>query len=77
MKKMTGLLLIALLLAGVLFPACADDKENGSPKGKIETFTHETAEKAVKKMRTPINKARAVKDLQENRGHEIEKNIDE
>ena len=32
-------------------------------KGKIEQMTDQAAETAVKKIRTPINKARATKDL--------------
>ena len=77
MKKTLGFILIVLLLAGVSVLGCSDDKDSRSPKGKIETFTHETAQKAVRKMRTPIDKARAVKDLAEKRSLEMEKDIEE
>ncbi len=77
MRKMIWFILIALLLAGASLLACSDDKDSGSQKGKIETFTHETAQKAVKKMRSPIDKARAVKDLSDKRTLDMEKNIEE
>ena len=75
MKKRIVVLLI-LIFFGTTFFACADkaaDKAEYSEKGAIEKFTDKTAKKAVGNIRTPINKARAVKTSGENKM----KNMDE
>ena len=42
-------------------------------KGKIDQITDQAAETAVKKIRTPINKARATKDLGDERLESMDK----
>ncbi|MGD8520758.1 MAG: hypothetical protein PVF56_06400 [Desulfobacterales bacterium] len=75
MKKRIVILLI-LIFSGTTFFACTDkaaDKTGNSEKGAIEKFTDKTAKEAVQKIRTPMNKARAVKTTGENKM----KNMDE
>jgi hypothetical protein len=76
MKKKRIVTLLILIFFGATFFACADkaaDKAEDSEKGAIEKFTDKTAKEAVEKIRTPINKARAVKTTGENKM----KNMDE
>ena len=77
MKKMLVLSVIVLLLYGVTFFACSNNKETESKKGKIETMTDKTAKELVDRIRTPIEKARAVKNQQEHRSNDIEKALKE
>ena len=42
-------------------------------KGRIEQMTDETAEKAVRKIRTPIDKARNTQDLGDDRMESMDK----
>ena len=53
-------ILIFLFMAGIT--ACSDPKE----------ITDKAAKEAVKRIRTPIDKANAVKDMEENRTEEID-----
>lgn len=79
MKKKRIIILLILIFFGITFFACADKTANSdkgaedSDKGAIEKFTDKTAKEAVNKIRTPINKARAVKTSSENKM----KNMDE
>jgi hypothetical protein len=80
MKKKRILILLILIIFGTAFFACADkavdnaaEEAEDSEKGIIEQFTSKTAKKAVKTIRTPINKARKVKGIGENKM----KNMDE
>ena len=66
MKKKRIVILLILIFFGATFFACADKAED-SEKGAIEKFTDKTAKEAVEKIRTPINKARAVKTTGENK----------
>ena len=68
---------MVMLLIGSAFFACSDDKDTGSQKGKIETMTHEVAEKAVKQIRSPINKARSVQGLQDEHTRDLKKTVEE
>jgi len=76
MKKKRIIILLILIFFGTTFFACADkasDQAENSEKGAIEKFTDKTAKEAVGNIRTPINKARAVKTTGENKM----KNMDE
>ena len=74
MKKTSGTIL-AILLAALLFTACAKEEESVTEKApsKIDEITTEAADAMVKKIRTPINKARLTKDLGDKRLEEMEK----
>lgn len=77
MKKMLVLSVIVLLLYSATFFACSNNKETESKKGVIETMTDKTAKELVDRIRTPIEKARAVKNQQEHRSNDIEKALKE
>jgi hypothetical protein len=58
---------IALLFAGMSLWACSSDMEGESEKGAIRQMTDQVAKDLVHQIRSPINKARAVKDREEER----------
>ncbi|MFC1843746.1 hypothetical protein ACFLZ5_03055 [Thermodesulfobacteriota bacterium] len=58
-------------------PGCTKNNEQQAEeideKGRIEQMTDEVAEKAVKKIRTPINKARDTQNLGDDRLESMDK----
>ncbi len=58
---------IALLFAGMSLWACSSEPEGESEKGAIKQMTDQVAKDLVHQIRSPINKARAVKDQEEDR----------
>ena len=63
---------VSLLL--VLPAGCSKNEEQqAEEKGSIDKMTDQAAETAVKKIRTPINKARATKDLGDERLESMDK----
>ena len=77
MNKTITYWILALLLGGGLFQACSNNTEAESEpeKGAIEKMTDRTAKQIVNRIRTPINKARSVKDQQEGRQKDIEESL--
>ena len=64
--------MISLLL--VLSSGCAKDEEQHvEEKGTIDKMTDQAAETAVKKIRTPMDKARATGNLGDERLEEMDK----
>ena len=59
-------LVLSVLCFG--FSACAKGEEVDAEKGEIEKITDQIAEDAVQGIKGPINKARAVQDMAEQRG---------
>jgi hypothetical protein len=58
----------------VLTSGCAKSEEQqDEEKGTIEKMTDQAAETAVKKIRTPIDKARATQNLGDERVEEMDK----
>jgi hypothetical protein len=74
MKKITGTLL-TVFLAAFLSTGCAKEEETVSEEapGKIEEFNQSNADAMVKKIRTPIDKARLTKGLGDTRTEEMDK----
>jgi hypothetical protein len=74
MKKAIGTIL-AILLAALLCTACSKDKESITEKApsKIDKINKKTADAIVKKIRTPINKARLTQNLGDKRMEEMER----
>jgi hypothetical protein len=66
-----------LFLGSVTIIACSDNKETESEKGTIEKMTDKAAKEMVNKIRTPIDKARSVKNQQEDRLNEIDETVKE
>jgi len=58
---------IALLFAGMSLWACSGDTGGESEKGAIKQMTDQVAKDLVHQIRSPINKARAVKDREDDR----------
>jgi len=61
-----------LLLCFFLLCSCSGDREKEVEQGPIDTMTTEVGRKAAQQIRTPLDKARAVSDLAEQRVQEIE-----
>ena len=79
MKKMMTYCVLALLLGGAGLLACSNNKEAEAEaeKGRIEKMTDKAAKKIVNRIRTPINKARSVKDQQEDRLDNMDESLKE
>jgi len=69
------LLAAAILSLSLAFTGCSKQEEEQvvEEKGAIEKMTDEAADKAVKKIRTPINKARDTGNLGDQRMEEMDK----
>ena len=67
----------ALGLVLILSTGCTKNEEqqaeNIEEQGRIDQMTDEVAEKAVKKIRTPIEKARSTQDLGDDRMEAMDK----
>ena len=77
MTKMLLFSVMVLFIGSAVFIACPDNKDAESEKGTIEKMTDKAAKEMVNKIRDPIDKARSVKDQQEDKLDEIEKTIKE
>ena len=77
MKKIMMFCVFALLFGGITFLSCSNNKEPESKaeKGTVEKMTDKAAKKMVNRIRTPINKARAVNDRQEDRLKDMEESL--
>jgi hypothetical protein len=65
---------VSVILFLVLLAGCSKDEEyQVEEKGRIEKMTDEAAETAVKKIRTPKDKARATQNLGDGRVEEMDK----
>jgi hypothetical protein len=66
---------ISLIL--VMTNGCSKSEEGQTgEQGRIEKMTDQAAETAVKKIRTPINKARVTQNLGDERVQEMDKALD-
>ena len=77
MKKMVLFTVMALLLGCSTLFSCSDNKEAESEKGMIETFTDKTAKDVAGRILSPMEKARSVKDQQEERFSDMEESVKE
>ena len=62
MKRHCRYLIIASVVFCLSFSACSKAKDEESGKGAIDKMTDRAAERAVKKIKTPIDKARAIQE---------------
>jgi len=78
MKKST-VTILALVLSAMLFTACSKDEESITEKAsnKVDEITKGTADAVVKKIKSPIDKARATKDLGDKRVEDMDKALSE
>jgi len=77
MKKMLLVSIIVLLLGSATLFSCSNNNEAESEKGPIETFTDKTAKDVAGRILAPIEKARSVKDQQEDRFSDMEESLKE
>lgn len=77
MKKMLLFTVIALLFGCATLFSCSNNKEAESEKGIIETFTDKTAKDVAGRILAPMEKARSVKDQQEDRSSDMEESLKE
>jgi len=66
-------IIAAMFLGALLLGACQNEKKAEPKKGPIENLTHTTAQKAVKMIKTPINKAKAAAEMENRRAKDFEK----
>jgi hypothetical protein len=67
---------MAVLFAGISLWACSDNSGGEPEKGAIKQMTDQVAKDLVHQIRSPINKARAVKVQQEERFGEVEGTVE-
>ena len=72
MKKLLLSYTIFLLLASVSLWGCSGNSGEESEKGAIRKMTDQVAHDLSHKIRSPIDKARAVKDQEEERLNDLE-----
>jgi len=77
MKKMLLFTVIALLFGCAALFSCSSNKEAESEKGIIETFTDKTAKDVAGRILAPVEKARSVKDQQDDRFSDMEESLKE
>lgn len=58
---------IVVLISCISFSACSKKEEVEPEKGKIEKMTDEAADAIVKRIRTPLDKARSTKEAEDER----------
>ncbi|MEE4261091.1 MAG: hypothetical protein V2I56_00250 [Desulfobacteraceae bacterium] len=72
MKKLIFHFTVAMLFSALCLWGCSDNSGEKSEKGAIRKMTDQVAHDLSHKMRDPIDKARAVKDLEEDRLNDLE-----
>jgi hypothetical protein len=72
MKKLYVYFIIAISVFWLSFSACSKGKEEESGKGTVEKMTDRAAETAVKKIKTPIDKARTAQEKESERTKAME-----
>lgn len=77
MKKILIFPILVLFLFCGTFFACSKNGDEESKKGRIEKMTDKAAKEIVDHIRTPIERARSVKNIEEDRQNAVEKNLEE
>lgn len=67
MKRLPTYSAVVLLFFCIGLSACSKEKEGEPEKGKIEQMTDEAADAIVKRIRTPLDKARSTKEAEDER----------
>ena len=65
--------LFICLVTTLLILSCSQDEEENRNDSSIDRFTKETADKAVEQIKTPLEKAEAVKEIEEQRREQLQK----
>jgi hypothetical protein len=77
MKRVIFFIATGIVLSGIIFLGCSEKKEAEAEKGRIEKFTDKKAEEIVDYVRTPVNKAREVSEMEEKRVRDMEKAMED
>ena len=77
MKSIVTYLAIALFFSCTVFFACSRNEDVEPEKGKIEKMTDHAADVIVEKIKTPIDRARSVKDMEKERVRGIDETLKE
>jgi hypothetical protein len=77
MKNFFMYFVMVLSVLCIGFSACSKGEEVESEKGEIEKITEQIAEDAVQGIKVPINKARAVQDMEGKRQEDLDSMLDE
>ena len=79
MKKKMMVFGMALFLCGAGLLACSNSNEAESEpqKGVIEKMTHNAAQTAINRIRTPLNKAHSAADQEEDRLNDMDKTVND
>lgn len=67
-------ILFLLLCYALLISGCSGDEEK--KKSSVDSFTEETAQKAVEYIQEPLDKARAVQQLANDHSGEIKQTVE-
>jgi outer membrane murein-binding lipoprotein Lpp len=78
MRKLS-LTILAILLSTLLLSGCSKEEESISEKAskKVDEITTKAADTMVKKIRTPLDKARGTKNLSDERTDAIDRMMKE
>ena len=77
MKRIHLYLTIGLLFTALSLGGCSNNSGEESEKGAIRKMTDQVAHDLSHKIRSPIDKARAVKDQEEDRLNDLEDTSEE
>ena len=77
MKQIFLRVTVALLFTTLCLWGCSSNSGEESEKGAIRKMTDQVAHDLSHKMRNPIDKARAVKDQEEDRLNDLEETTEE
>ncbi|MBU0731188.1 MAG: hypothetical protein KKE17_02325 [Proteobacteria bacterium] len=77
MKKTALTLITILVFATLCMTGCSKEESKvDKAKNEIQKFTDKTADKAVKKIKTPIDKAKKISQVGSERLEEMEKALE-
>jgi hypothetical protein len=77
MKRLLICFATVLVVLCISFSGCSKDEGVEADKGRIEKMTDHAADIAVGKIRTPIDQARSVKDVEESRMRDLDETLKE
>ena len=77
MRRLLVCALIGFSFVCLSFLGCSKKEEGEPEKGAIEKMTDEAAEVIVNKIRTPMDRARSVKELEEDRAKAMDEAMNE
>ena len=67
--------LLIWFMSCLLLIACSEEEEEARSESAIDRATKEVATAAVEQIKTPLEKAEAVKELEEQRGDRLEEQV--